>query len=117
MQEAFAESSTAAAAAAAATAAAAAAASMEWHEEASGRLVLLRQPQIDGVTLEKWLGSPAVDDDPLGVWSVLEAEDPELPWEECPEAVMEHSLDLSNSILQKLGNEIKSLARLMEKWT
>jgi hypothetical protein len=98
-----------AAATAAAAAASAAAASMNWREEANGRLVPLRQPQIDEVTLEKWLRSPMIDDESLGAWAAPEAEDPELPWEECPEAVMEHSLELSKSILLKLSNEIKSL--------
>ena len=48
-------------------------------EEAGGRLVLLQQPQVDGVTLEKWLVSPTVDDDPPGVLALLESDDPGLP--------------------------------------
>ena len=84
----------------AAMAASAAATKVDEHEEASGRLVLLKQPQIDEVTLEKWLRLPILDDESSEAWMAPEAEGPELPWEECPEAVMNHSLELSDSILQ-----------------
>jgi hypothetical protein len=105
------------AAAAAASAASAAATEVDGHEEASGRLVLLRQPQIDEVTLAKWLKLPVLDDDePEEAWTVTEAEGPELPWEECSEAIMDHHLELSNSIIQKIGNELKDLARWMMQW-
>jgi hypothetical protein len=57
-----------------------------------------------------------IGDEPLEAWTIPGAEDPELPWEECPEAIMEHSLELSNSILLKLSNEIKSLAKWMREW-
>ena len=89
---------------------------MDEHEEASGRLVLLKQPQIDEVTLEKWLRLPIFDDEPSETWMAPEAEGPELPWEERPEAVMDHSLELSNSILQKISNEMKALAKWMIEW-
>jgi hypothetical protein len=50
------------------------------------------------------------------VLASFEIEDQELPWEEYPEAIMEHSLDFRNSILRKLGHELKSLARWMKNW-
>jgi hypothetical protein len=39
-----------------------------------------------------------------------------LPWQECPEAIMGHSAGLSTSIINKIGNELKDLARWMMKW-
>ena len=104
-------------AAAAVSTTSAAAIKVDEHEEASGRLVLLKQPQRDEVTLAKWLKLPVLDDEePVEAWSVTEAEGPELPWEECPEAIMNHLLELSNSIIQKIGDELKDLARWMIQW-
>jgi hypothetical protein len=91
-------------------------ANADLHVGAGGRLVTTQKPQVDGVTLERWLVSPTIDDDPPGVLALLESDDPGLPWEEYPEAIMEHPLDLSNSILQKLGRELHALAKWMRTW-
>ena len=91
-------------------------ANADLHVGAGGRLVTTQKPQVDGVTLERWLVSPTIDDDPPGVLALLESDDPGLPWEEYPEAIMEHPLDLINSILQRLGRELHALAKWMRTW-
>jgi len=87
------------------------------RDEISGELTIFKPPQIHEITLAKWLALPALDDeDPWDEWSVTEAEGPDLPWQECPEAIMGHSAGLSTSIINKIGNELKNLARWMMKW-
>jgi hypothetical protein len=87
------------------------------RDEISGELVIFKPPQTDEVTLAKWLELPVLDDeDPWDEWSVTEAEGPDLPWQECPEAIMGHSAGLSTSMINKIGNELKDLARWMMRW-
>ena len=80
-------------------------------------LVLVRQPQVDKVTLATWLDSSSFDDDDLwDDWSKEEDEGRELSWSQCPEAVMIHSAKLTEVILNKISHELKNLAKWMTGW-
>jgi hypothetical protein len=105
-----------AAAAAADVAASMTAASTEEQGETSRELVIVHRPQVDEITLAKWLKVSSDDDESFETWMATEAEGPELPWEECPEAIMDYSPDLGNSILQKICSELKELAKWMMEW-
>jgi len=39
-----------------------------------------------------------------------------VPWQECPEVIMGHSTRLNNAIINKIGKELKDLAKWMRKW-
>jgi len=83
----------------------------------SKELVSVKSPQVDEVTLATWLDPSNLDDDDLWKdWSLEEDEGHELPWYQCPEAVMGHSTKLKEVILNKIGHELKSLARWMLTW-
>jgi hypothetical protein len=83
---------------------------------AGGRPVTIPEPRIDGVTLEGWLIPSKVDEDPTEVLVIQDPDEIGQPWNEYPEALMEHPLQLKNTILQKLCRELHMLAKLTKAW-
>jgi hypothetical protein len=57
-----------------------------------------------------------VDEDPLEVLVIQEPDEAGRPWNKYPEAIMEHPLQLRNTILQKLCRELHMLAKWMKAW-
>ena len=58
----------------------------------------------------------SVDEEPIGALVPYEQDEAVRPWESYPEAIMEHSIALTNVILHKICRDLHALAKWMKGW-
>jgi hypothetical protein len=69
------------------------------QKETKEQVVIVQQPRVDEVTLANWLKPSSDDDDFFETWVTRNPEDVEIPWQQCPEVIMDYSPALGNAII------------------